>query len=84
MIGDAGDLTADHPDVLRALGRADAGQVLEREREGDVVQDGRGVVQAVGVGNAVVPRPLLAHLLEAAVQVSDLDVDVEDGLAVQA
>src|SRR5437762_14212674 len=52
--------------------------------EADVVQNGRGVVQAVGVGEAVVPRPLLAHLLEAAVEVADLDLDVDDGLAVEA
>jgi len=39
---------------------------------------------AIGVGEDVVPRPLLAHLLEAAVQVADLDVDVDDRLAVEA
>ena len=43
----------------------------------------RGVVQPVGVRDAVVPRALLAHLLEAAVQVADLDVDIDDGLAVE-
>src|SRR3989475_11291570 len=75
---------ADHADVLAALGDGHARQLLDREREADVVQDGRGVVQAVGVGEAVVPRPLLAQLLEAAVEVADLDLDVDDGLAVEA
>src|SRR5207237_3090093 len=81
---EAGDLPADQADVLAALGGGHARQLLDREREADVVQNGRGVVQAVGVGEAVVPRPLLAHLLEAAVEVADLDLDVDDGLAVEA
>src|SRR5262249_60219004 len=34
--------------------------------------------------NAMVPRSLLAHLLEAAMEVADLHVDVEDRLAVEA
>src|SRR5436189_241525 len=84
VIRDAGDLTADHADVLAALGHRHARQLLDREREPDVVQDGRGVVQAVGVREAVVPRPLLAHLLEAAVEVADLHLHVDDGLAVEA
>src|SRR5256886_444997 len=84
VVREARDLPADHADVLAALGGGHARQLLDREREADVVQDGAGVVQAVGVGEAVVPRPLLAHLLEAAVEVADLDLDVDDGLAVEA
>src|SRR5262249_14617582 len=83
VIGDARDLAADHADVLRALGRGDAGELLEREREADVGQDRRRVAQSVGVGHALIPGALLAHLLEAAVQVADLYVDIEDGLAVE-
>src|SRR2546430_5302659 len=82
--GGGGTPPADQADVLAALGGGHARQLLDREREADVVQNGRGVVQAVGVGEAVVPRPLLAHLLEAAVEVADLDLDVDDGLAVEA
>jgi len=45
--------------------RGDAGELLDRQREADVVQDRRGVVQPIGIGEDVIPRSLLAHLLEA-------------------
>src|SRR5262249_51473099 len=43
----------------------------------------RDVVETIGVGEDLRPGPALAHLLEAAVQVADLDVGLEDALAAE-
>ena len=83
MIGDARDLAHDDADVLCAFRRLDAEQLLDREREADVVDAGRGVVEPVGVREALRPRALLEHLLEAAMKIADLDVAIGDPLAVE-
>ena len=82
MIGDARDLADDHADVLRALGDllGDAEQLLDRHRVADVVEHRRDVVEAIGVGEDLRPGRALRLLLEAAVQVADLDVGAGDAL----
>ena len=70
VVGDARDFAHDHAHVLASLGRVDADQALDREREADVVDAGRRVIQPVGVREALRPGSLLAHLFESAMQVS--------------
>ena len=74
------DLADDHADELGALGDllVDAEQLLDRQRVADVVEHRRDVVQAVGVGEDLRPGRVLRLLLEAAVQVADLDVGAGD------
>ena len=83
MIRDARDFAHDQPHVLASLGRLEAEQALDRERKADVVDARRRVVQPVGVGETLRPRPLLAHFLEAAMQEADLDIAIDDPLAVE-
>ena len=82
VVGDARDLADDHADVLRALGDllGDAHQLLDRHRVADVVEHRRDVVEAIGVGEDLRPGRALRLLLEAAVQVADLDVGARDPL----
>ena len=68
---------------LAARRHLDAAQALDGEDEADVVDQRRDVVEPVGVGDRLRPGPLLDHLLEAAVQVADLDVAVDHHLAVE-
>ncbi len=81
MVGDARDLAHDHPRVLASVGRLDSKQLLDRQREADVVDAGRGVVEPIGVREHLGPGSLLAHLLEAAMEVADFDVAIDDALA---
>ena len=81
VVADARQLAEDDAVVGAALGHGDAEHLLHREREADVVEHRRDVVEAVGVGEDLRPVAALAHLLEAAVQVADLHVGLADGLA---
>ncbi len=83
MVGDARDLAHDHPRVFASLGHFDAGQLLDRQREADIVQQRRGIVEPIGVGKDLRPGPLLGHFLESAMQVPDFDVAIDDSLAVE-
>ena len=47
------------------------------------VDEGRAVVETIGVGNDLPVRPLFGHLLEVAVQIADFRLRVLDGLAVE-
>ena len=78
---DARELAERHAVPLAALGHGDAAQLLDRERVADVVQHRRHVVEPVDVREDLRPRPALAHLLEAAVQIADLHVALHDRLA---
>ncbi len=83
VVADAGELAEHHAVVLAALGHADAQHLLHGQREADVVEHRRDVVEPVGVREDLAPGPALAHLLEAAVQVADLHVRLDDALARQ-
>ena len=83
VVGDARNFAHDQAHVLASLSRVDAEQALDGECEADVVDARRGVIEAVGVGEALRPGPLLAHLFESAMQESDLDVAIDDPLAVE-
>ena len=77
------ELPERHAIPLAPLGHSDAEHLLARERKAHVVQHRRDVVAAIDVGVHLRPRAALAHLLEAAVQVADLDVAIDDRLAVE-
>ena len=66
---------------LAPLRHREPAYLLDRERVAHVVQHRRDVVQPVDVGEDLRPRPALAHLLEAPVQIADLDVSLHDRLA---
>src|SRR5262249_156037 len=63
--------------------RRDPEELLGGEAEPHVVDHRARVVQAVRVRDRLVPLAALAFLLEATVQVSDLDLGIEDALAVE-
>src|SRR6185369_14635767 len=71
-------------DVLRALGSLDSAEALDALAEDHVVDLRRRVVETVGVRDRLRPRALLAHLLEAAVQVAERRVHRNNVLAVEA
>jgi len=82
VIGDAREFAENDADVRATLGDLHAEEFLDGEREADVVQERRDVVQAVRVREHLRPGAALAHLLEAAVEVAGLHVAPDDGLAV--
>src|SRR4029453_6278876 len=77
------DLAHDPADVLSAVRDVDAEELLDGARVAEVVDEGRDVVEAVGVGNGIVVRADLAVLLEGAVEVADLHVRLHHRLAVE-
>ena len=78
-------MRASSPSAMRyhwqRSGTAMPQQLLDRQRVADVVEHRRHVVEPVDVREDLRPRPALAHLLEAAVQVADLHVGLHDRLA---
>ena len=83
VVGDPGDLRDDDADVVAALGHRDSQQLLHRHAVAHVVDERRDVVEPVGVGDDAVVVHGLRHLLEAAVEIADLDFGVHDLLAVE-
>jgi hypothetical protein len=76
-------LAGQHPDPLAAPRHLAAQQFLDCQHVGHVRENCRVVVQPVGVRDRLVPGPALALLLEAAVQVADLHVEIDDRLTVE-
>ena len=83
VVRDPGDLRHDDADVVAALRDRHPQQLLHGHAVAHVVDERRDVVEPVGVGHDAVVVHRLRHLLEAAVEVADLDVDVDDLLAVE-
>src|SRR4030095_10591923 len=83
VVADARDLAHYDADRLAARWDLDAAQPFDGQDEADVVDQRRDVVEPIGIADLLRPGALLAHLLEAAVQVADLDVAGEDDLAVE-
>src|SRR5690606_27199386 len=82
VAGDPLQLHGDDPEVLGPGRHLKPQQLLDGQGKGELVVDGRQVVAAVGVGNDLGVGELLRVLLEAAVEVPDVRVDVDDPLAV--
>ena len=68
---------------MAALRNRDAQELLHGHAVAHVVDERRDVVEPVGVGDDAVVVDRFRHLLEAAVEVADLDVGVLDPLAVE-
>src|SRR5713101_6384224 len=83
MVGNPRDLTHDHADVLTAVRHLEFEELFSRQSKSNVVDQWRGVIEPVGVRYHMVPGALLAHLLEAAVQVADLYLAIKDLFAVE-
>ncbi len=81
MIRDPRDLGEDYPDVLRSFRNLYAQQLLNGETPSEVVDDRRDVVQPVGVRHDLVVIHRLTHLLEATVEVPNVDVSVDNLLS---
>ena len=80
---DALELGEHGADVARARRHLQAHQLLDRLAVAKVVARGRHVVDAIGDEDDLLVVALLAELLDAAVQVADHDVGVNDALAIQ-
>ena len=80
---DPAHLAGDDPQHLAALGELEAHQLLDRQRQADVVGHGRQVVGAVGERDDLIVVPVLAQLLEPGVQVADVGDTALDGLALE-
>ena len=83
VIQDARDLIEHHADVLRALGRHDAEQALDRKHVGVLVAHHRDVVEPVHVADGLVEGLGLGELLGAPVQQADVRVGLLDDLAIE-
>ncbi len=84
VAGDALQLAEHRAHVPRAPRHLDRHQLLDRLAVADVVGRGRDVVHPVGEQDDLRPVAVLAQLLDAAVQVADDDVRVDDLLAVES
>ena len=83
MVHDARELGEDHAHDLGAWGCFDAEHLLDSECVADPVDHARAVVEAVGVGNDLVPTVGLRHLFKTTVQVPDLAFGARDDLSVE-
>ena len=77
------ELAGEHAQPLAALRGLEPEQLLDPEAVAEVAEDRRVVVQAIGVGNCLIPGTGLTFLLEAAVEVADLHIEIDDGLSVE-
>ena len=82
MIQDARDLGEQHADVLAALRRRDAQQLLDRQRVGVLLVHRRDVVEPVEVRHRLQVALVLDQLLGAAMQQADMRIAALDDLAV--
>ena len=83
VAGNPLQLAEDRPHVARAPRHLDRHQLLDRLAVADVVGRRRDVVHAVGEQDDLRPVAVLAQLLDAAVQIADHDVGVDDLLAIE-
>ncbi len=82
VVEDARDLGEQHADVLAALGRGDAQQLLDGERIGMLLVHRRDVVEPVEVRDRLQVALVLDQLLGAAMQQADMRIAALDDLAV--
>ena len=72
MAGDAAQLGDDHAEDHRLFGHLHLDELFDRQRQAEIHVHPGQVVHAVGVGNPLRRREVLADLLGAAVQVADV------------
>lgn len=83
MAEDPVHLHDDHADHLAPLRDVDAHELLDGHHVGAVVDERRQVIHAVRQRHDLVPRPVLAQLLEGRVQIADVRNHAGHRLAVQ-
>ena len=83
MADDAEQLDHHHANHLRALRHFDAEQRFDGQAIGQVVRDAAQVVDAVGIGQVSIVGLAFGDFFLAAVVITDVDVHVVDGLAVE-
>ncbi len=83
MRDDARELHRDHAQHGAARWHLDSEQPLRTDRERDVVADRVEIVLAIGPRDYLVVLPILADLLEAAVQIADVRNAAHHRLAVE-
>ena len=76
-------LHENHTDHLAAFGDLDTHELLDRHHIGAVVDERRQIIHAVGERNDLIPRAVLAELLEGRVQVPDVRDDALHRLAIE-
>ena len=80
---DTEQLGQHHADSVDALRHLNTGQLLDRQHVRHFVHAAAEILDAVGVRNVAVPGLTLAHLLGAAVVITDVRHAVDDLFAVQ-
>ena len=83
MVLQAGQLSGDHADVLGALRRLQAGQLLHRKRIGPVVGQRAKIIQPVSVRHGPQVSRILAYLLVVAMQVTEDGLELHHPFAIQ-
>ena len=83
VAGNPLELAENRPHVARAARHLDRHQLLDRLAVADVVGRGRHVVHPVGQQDDLRPVAVLAQFLDAAVEVADHDLGVDDLLAIE-
>ena len=83
MVRDPGNLREDDSDIVAALRHLDPQELLHGHAVAHIVDERRDVVEPVGVGDDAVVVDHFRHLLEAAVEVTDLHIRLLDQLPVQ-
>ena len=80
---DALQLRQGRPHVSGAAGDLQVHEFFDRQDVGQVVAQGRQVIEAVREHDDLVVRAVLGKLLDAAVQEADVGARVDDGLSVE-
>ena len=83
MAGDPVELGREDPDVLGAARHLDVEQLLEGHDRRPLAEQRADVLERVEVGDRLVVVGVLAQLLDAAVEVAEDRVEVDDLLAVE-
>ena len=83
VAGDPEQLTEHHPDNLGALRHFDTEHGLQRQQVSQIVLHAGEVIDAIGIGNILVPVLTLGNLFGTAMVVAEIDVDVGDLLAIE-
>ena len=83
VAGDPVELGREHPDVLGPARDLHVEQLLERHDPGPLAEQRADVLERVEVADRLVVVGVLAELLDAAMQVAEDGVDVDDLLAVE-
>ena len=82
VAGDAVELPGQHADVLGAPGHLEVEQLLGGHDRHRLAEQRGDVLERVALADGVVPVAVLADLLDAAVEVAEDRVEVDDPLAV--